>query len=84
MPPDAAPASRIVEVENLSVRFVSRDADVSVVRDVSFTLDTGEVLCLLGESGSGKSVTMRALLGLLPPTAVIARRAVVGAMRSPV
>ncbi len=75
MPPDAG---RIVEVENLSVRFVSRDADVSVVRDISFTLDTGEVLCLLGESGSGKSVTMRALLGLLPPTAIVAGRAVVG------
>ncbi len=77
MPLDAtAPAgSRIVDVENLSVRFVSRDADVSVVRDVSFTLETGEVLCLLGESGSGKSVTMRALLGLLPPTAVVGGRA---------
>ena len=80
MPLDAAPArsAAIVEVESLSVRFVTRDADVSVVRDVSFTLAAGEVLCLLGESGSGKSVTMRALLGLLPSTARVGGRAVVG------
>ena len=46
MPLDAAPArsAAIVEVESLSVRFVTRDADVSVVRDVSFTLAAAEVL----------------------------------------
>ena len=43
----------VVEVENLSVRFVSRDLDLTVVNDVSFTLAGGEVLCLLGESGFG-------------------------------
>ena len=77
-PTGSPTGSRIVDVEGLSVRFVSREADVSVVRDVSFTLETGEVLCLLGESGSGKSVTMRALLGLLPSTAVVGGRAMVG------
>ena len=77
MPPDAA-AAPLVAVEDLSVRFVTRDADVPVVRNVSFTLDAGEVLCLLGESGSGKSVTLRALLGLLPPTARVGGRAAVG------
>src|SRR5580658_1096717 len=69
MPPDA-----IVEVTNLSVRFVNRDIDVQVVDDVSFHLAAGEVLCLLGESGSGKTVTMRALLRLLPPHARIGGR----------
>jgi peptide/nickel transport system ATP-binding protein len=68
------PPERLVEVADLSVRFVNRDIDVQVVNDVSFHLDTGEVLCLLGESGSGKTVTMRALLRLLPPHARIGGR----------
>ncbi len=61
----------IVTVEDLAIRFVNRDIDLSVVNGVSFTLVAGEVLCLLGESGSGKSVTMRALLRLLPDYARI-------------
>ena len=57
----------LVKVDGLSVRFVSRDATVRAVNDVSFTLERGEVLGILGESGSGKSVTLRALMRLLPP-----------------
>jgi peptide/nickel transport system ATP-binding protein len=57
----------LVEVDDLHVRFVSRDQTVSAVNGVTFTLDQGEVLVLLGESGSGKSVTMRALIGMNPP-----------------
>jgi peptide/nickel transport system ATP-binding protein len=56
----------LVEVENLSVKFVSREATVSAVNGVSFQIMPGEVLCIIGESGSGKSVTMRALMKLLP------------------
>ncbi len=56
----------IVDVRNLSVTFVSRDATVHAVNGVSFTLDPGELLCILGESGSGKRVTLRALMRLLP------------------
>jgi peptide/nickel transport system ATP-binding protein len=80
MLPEIGPAraGRIVDVRDLSVRFVTRDADISVVQDVSFTLDAGEVLCLLGESGSGKSVTLRSLLGLLPPTAQVGGHVMVG------
>lgn len=63
------PNTPLVTVEDLSVRFVNRDMDVSVVNGVSFSLNQGEVLCLLGESGSGKSVTMRSLMRLLPPSA---------------
>jgi peptide/nickel transport system ATP-binding protein len=63
----AAAATRpLVEVENLSVKFVSREATVSAVNGVSFSIMPGEVLCIIGESGSGKSVTMRALMRLLP------------------
>ena len=65
------PPEPVATVRDLGVRFVSRDSDVQVVRNVSFTLAAGEVLCLLGESGSGKSVTMRALMRLLPKTARI-------------
>jgi peptide/nickel transport system ATP-binding protein len=57
----------LVEVEDLHVRFVSPDATVNAVNGVSFTLDRGEVMVLLGESGSGKSVTLRSLIGLNPP-----------------
>jgi peptide/nickel transport system ATP-binding protein len=67
-----------VTVDDLKVRFVSRDADVAVVNGVSFQLGKGETLCLLGESGSGKSVTMRSLMRLLPSTARLTGRIVVG------
>ena len=48
------------------MRFVSRDAVVQAVNGVSFTLEERETLCILGESGSGKSVTLRALMRLNP------------------
>jgi peptide/nickel transport system ATP-binding protein len=68
------PRDPVVEVSDLSVRFVNRDIDLRVVDGVSFSLAAGEVLCFLGESGSGKTVTMRALLRLLPPHARIGGR----------
>jgi peptide/nickel transport system ATP-binding protein len=64
--PAAAPSEKLVEVEDLHVAFVSKDATVHAVNGISFGLGRGEVLCILGESGSGKSVTLRALLRLLP------------------
>jgi peptide/nickel transport system ATP-binding protein len=63
---DSSPDLPLVEVSNLSVKFVSREATVHAVNDVSFTARRGEVLCILGESGSGKSVTLRTLMRLLP------------------
>jgi len=57
----------LAEVSDLTVRFVSREATVHAVNGVSFRVRPGEVLCILGESGSGKTVTLRALLRLLPP-----------------
>jgi peptide/nickel transport system ATP-binding protein len=56
----------IVNMKNLHVRFVG-ERTVHAVNGVNITLNQGEVLGLLGESGSGKSVTLRALLRLLPP-----------------
>ena len=60
---DPAP---LVEVSGLNVRFVSRDATVHAVNGIDFVVRDGEVLCILGESGSGKSVSLRAVLRLLP------------------
>ena len=57
----------LVEVRDLCVRFVSREATVHAVNRVSFTMQSGEVMCIIGESGSGKSVTLRAMMRLLPP-----------------
>ena len=68
----------IVDVSDLEVAFVSRDATVYAVNGVSFTLAPGEVLCILGESGSGKSVTLRALMRLLPRQARITGQVMVG------
>jgi peptide/nickel transport system ATP-binding protein len=56
----------LVSIDNLTVRF-SGERTVHAVNGVSLSLQPGEVLGLLGESGSGKSVTLRALMRLLPP-----------------
>jgi peptide/nickel transport system ATP-binding protein len=57
--------SNLIDVRNLKVCFTG-DRTVHAINDVSFSLGQGEVLGLLGESGSGKSVTLRALMRLLP------------------
>lgn len=56
----------LLEIENLSVEFPSKNAVMHAVEGVSLTLDVGDVLGIVGESGSGKSVTMMALMGLVP------------------
>jgi len=73
----AGSAGPLVQVDDLVVRFTSHDLDISVVNGVSFTLDRGQVLCVLGESGSGKSVAMRALMRLFPSTARLSGRIVI-------
>jgi peptide/nickel transport system ATP-binding protein len=56
----------IVEIKDLRVRFKG-ERTVHALNGVDISLRQGEVLGLLGESGSGKSVTLRALLRMLPP-----------------
>jgi peptide/nickel transport system ATP-binding protein len=55
----------LVEISGLNIRFTG-ERTVYAVNDLSLSLGEGEVLGLLGESGSGKSVTLRALMRLLP------------------
>ena len=59
--------SPILDVRNLGVTVGQRQAPVTIVDDVSFVVNRGEVLGLAGESGSGKTMTALALMGILPP-----------------
>jgi len=56
----------LLQVNNLSTRFHTRNGIVHAVEDVSFSLEKGKSLGIVGESGSGKSVTCYSLLGLIP------------------
>ena len=73
---DFAPAEMndrpFLSVRDLFVEFMSEGTALRAINGVDFHLRLGETLCLLGESGSGKTVTMRSLVRLLPPTARVA------------
>ena len=66
----------VLEVADLSVRFDTDEGRVHAVDQMSFTLGSGEVLGLVGESGCGKSVTVMSMLRLLPPTATVTGSAI--------
>lgn len=55
----------ILEVKNLNISFQDMLGEVKAVNDISFEIRKGEILSLIGESGSGKSVTARAVMQLL-------------------
>jgi peptide/nickel transport system ATP-binding protein len=59
----------LLEVESLSVEFQTRSGTVRVLDEISFTLDKGQTLGIVGESGCGKSITALALMRLIaqPP-----------------
>jgi len=57
----------VLQVENLSIRFDGAPTDT--VQSLSFSVGRGETLCIVGESGCGKSLTALALMGLLPEAA---------------
>lgn len=59
----------LLEVRDLHVEFHTRDGVAKAVNGVSYSVEEGETLAVLGESGSGKSVTAQAVMGILdmPP-----------------
>jgi peptide/nickel transport system ATP-binding protein len=69
------PDGPVLEVANLSIRF--RGQAIDLIDDVSFAIPRGKTLCLVGESGCGKSVTSLAIMGLLPKRAATVRQGAV-------
>ena len=63
--------SALLEIENLRVRVPSSDGLVTVVDGIDLQVEEKQVFGLAGESGSGKTMSVLALLGLLPPRSVV-------------
>ena len=61
----------MLQVKDLSIRFLSHKKETEVVKKVSFNLEMNKILGIVGESGSGKSVTSLAILGLLSENAIL-------------
>ena len=56
----------LLEIKNLKLDFLSGAAHLRAVDDVSFTINVGETVCIVGESGCGKSVTAQSIARLVP------------------
>ena len=63
-------ATNTLRVENLRVSIPLASGMLNAVRGISFHVDRGETLCIVGESGCGKSLTSLSLMNLLPSTAI--------------
>jgi peptide/nickel transport system ATP-binding protein len=65
--------NKVLSVSNLSTYFITKKGEVKAVDDISFELEKGEILCIIGESGSGKTATALSILRLIEkPGKVIA------------
>ena len=59
-------ANILIEIKNLKTHFELENKTIYAVNDVSFSIDKDEIVALIGESGSGKSVTALSVMGLIP------------------
>jgi len=66
------PPAPVLEVKNLEIRIRGEHGTFTVVSDMNLSVAPGETLCIVGESGCGKSITALSLLRLLPEAAEIA------------
>ena len=58
--------TQLLDVKNLTTRFYTEDGVVHAVNGISYTIDEGQSLGIVGESGCGKSVTALSILRLIP------------------
>lgn len=68
---DASEEHALLRVEKLTTVFQRDGQIVPIVKGISFQVHTGKILCMIGESGSGKSITALSVLGLLEPPGTI-------------
>ena len=61
----------LISVKDLSVDYITDNAPIKAVRNVSFEIFRGEIFGIVGESGSGKSTIIQAMMRILPPPALI-------------
>ena len=61
----------ILKLENYSVSFNTPKGEVEAVRNINLTVNKGEILCIVGESGCGKTVTCQSVMKLLPKNSKI-------------
>lgn len=65
----ASDSTPILQIDHVSIAYPTRDGSLTAVQDISFSLEAGERLVLIGPSGSGKSTLLRAIAGFISPTA---------------
>ncbi len=69
---ETKPTDPVLTISNLSIEFHLRNRVIPAVSDLSFVIERGQIVCLVGESGCGKSVTALSITGLVPkPPAIV-------------
>ena len=67
----------VIKIKNLTVDYITEKNPIKAVHDVTFEIFSGEIFGLGGESGSGKSTVVQAMMRILPPPALISNGKVI-------